>query len=101
METKDGTETTKQVTLAEQIALLRRQRGGKKGSITKRINLIEDIMKVNGSRTRIRSLFESIFPVLKEAEEINQHLEELGDDTDDYMDDVKLHVDIIKSKIEE
>ncbi|XP_066922167.1 uncharacterized protein [Clytia hemisphaerica] len=38
-----------QISVDLKIARLRRKRGGKKGSITKRINLSEEIMKMNGS----------------------------------------------------
>ena len=80
---------------------LRRKRGGKKGSITKRILQIDDIMKENGSRTRIRSLFDSLLYVQKEAKDINQSLEELQEDTEDWMDEINFQVDNIKAKIDE
>ena len=82
-------------------SFLRRQRGGKKGSITKRIQHIEDIIKENGSRTRICSLFDSMLLVKKEASSINQTLEELGEETEDWMDDIIFQVDNIKSRIDE
>ena len=81
--------------------LLRKQRGGKKGSITKRINQIEEIMKENGSRTRIRSLFDSLLEVRKDAKDINQKLKDLREDTENWMDDLDFQVDSIKAKIEE
>ena len=81
--------------------LLRKQRGWKKGSITKRINQIEEIMKENGSRTRIRSLFDSMLEVRKDAKEINQKLEDLGEDTESWVDDLDYQVDNIKAKIDE
>ena len=58
-------------------------------------------MKINGSRTRIRSLYDSMILVLKEAHDINQSLEDLGDDTEGWMHDIKFQTDNIKSQIDE
>ena len=69
-------------------SFLRRQRGGKKGSITKRISHIDELIKENGSRTRTRSLFDSLLLIQKEAYDLNQSLEDLGEDTEDWMDDI-------------
>ena len=95
-----GDEHTKDLDESHRL-LLRKQRGGKKGSITKRINQIEEIMKENGSRTRIRSLFDSMLEVRKDAKDINQKLEDLGEDTENWMDDLDYQVDSIKAKMEE
>ena len=55
----------------QKLYLLKRKRGGKKGSITKRIQQLEDLIQEGGSRTRITSLFQSLLSVQREANEIN------------------------------
>ena len=101
MTSKEGDETYFPDSGDQRREFLRRQRGGKKGSITKRILQIDDIIKENGSRTRISSLFESLLLVQKEATDINQALEDMGDDTEDYLEDIKYQIDNIRSKIDE
>ena len=47
----------------EQILKLKRQRAGKKGSITKRVNDLTRLVSESGSRTRIRFLHDALLKV--------------------------------------
>ena len=87
-------------TSEERIKSLRRQRAGKKGSITKRIQQLEELTRQGGSRTRTISLLQSLIEVKHEAKKINQSLEDLGEDTEDWMDEISLAIDNCKANIE-
>ena len=91
-------------TSEERIKSLRRQRAGKKGLITKRIQQLDELTSQGGSRTRTTSLLQSLIEVKHEAKKINQSLEDLGEDTEDWMDwmdEISLAIDNCKANIEE
>ena len=92
MTSKEGDETLFRESRDQSRKFLRRHRGGKKGSISKRILQIDE----NGCRIQINSLFESLLLVQKEFfldKEINidikllistKHWQDMREDRENY-----------------
>ena len=88
-------------TLLPRLEALKRQRAGKKQSITIRIKQIKHIIAERGSRTRITSLFNSLLAVKRETERLNSDVLSLSHDSLDWIDDIEFDIDDCKSQIEE
>ena len=84
--------------LLPRLEALKRQRAGKKRSITIRIKQIKRIIAERGSRTRITSLFNSLLVVKREAERLNSDVLSLSHDSLDWIDDIELTIASHKSK---
>ena len=65
------------------IQRLKNRRAAKKGSITKRINEIMQLLNDSGSRTKIKSLMGFLLVVKGEAEKVDSELAELVEDHDE------------------
>ena len=85
---------------------LRRKRGGKKGSITKRIKQIDEIIVKRGSRSKLMVLLEQLNVTLNDAIILHDALMEKidkneADYSDDYIEELSIEVDTCTSNVME
>ena len=84
------------------IQRLKNRRAAKKGSITKRINEITQLLNDSGSRTKIKSLLAFLLVVKKEAETIDNELADLVEDHDEsWIENERERCDTIESDVVE
>ena len=63
--------------------ILKRKRAAKKGSMTRRINEITQLINDNGSRTKVKFLLSALQTVKEEAAKLDSELSALVNDHDD------------------
>ena len=91
MDTAEATESGSGLTahLAER---LKNKRAAKKGSITKRINEITQLINDNGSRTKVKFLLQALLKVKGEAQELDSQLARLNSDHDETWMEAEMNV---------
>ena len=88
----------------EQAASLRRSRAGKKGYITRLINLMRRLVSESGSRRQLNLLMPKLLEALEDTRKINDQVLQLsGNDTDDvaWIEDVNFVADVAVTEVQE
>ena len=81
---------------------LKNKRAAKKGSITKRINEITQLINDNGSRTKVKFLLKALLKVKEEAQELDSKLASVTSDHDEtWMEAENERCDTISADVEE
>ena len=84
------------------VAKLKRQRAGKKGSITKRIEQLNRLLSEGGSRTKIKYLHSAMIEVHNATKAICEQINVLMDSDDtDWIEEVDLNVDTCTAEVNE
>ena len=82
--------------------VLKAKRAAKKGSMTRRINEITQIINDNGSRTKVTFLLKALLTVKAEAEKLDDELSSLVTDHDEaWMESERERCDTIAAEVEE
>ena len=88
--------------LQQRIEKLKRQRAGKKGSITKRIAQLTRLVSEYGSRTKIKYLLEALHSVHEATKTVCEEISSLTDSADaGWIEEVNLTVDTCTAEVHE
>ena len=85
---------------------LKRQRSGKKGAVTRRVNVLNSMIQTQGSRTRIKFIAEELTKSLENAAYCHEQYMLMLDEndpefTDDWIEDLRMKVDLCISSVQE
>ena len=85
---------------------LKRKRAGQKGAITRRINILRNMVTNRGSRTQIKSIKAEIHQTLETATKCHEDYMQLLDEddpnfSDDWIEDLKLNVSLAAIEVQE
>ena len=84
------------------IIKLKKRRGVKKGSITRRINEIVKLINEQGSRTKVKSLLRFLLVVKQEVEDIEQELADLDENHDEsWIEAERERFDTVQADVDE